>query len=157
MAEQRMAEIRAQKEEEQMNKVLGHGDYREITEQEFLPTVTKTQYCVCHFFHKDFERCKIVDMHLRKICKEHLECRFISLNAEKAPFFIQKLQIQVLPTIIMFDNGIAVDRVVGFEELGGTDEFPTLTLTRRLIRGGVLEAKTKREKGQIKINKKSRG
>jgi thioredoxin-like negative regulator of GroEL len=157
MAEQRMAEIRAQKEEEQMNKVLGHGDYREITEQEFLPTVTKTQYCVCHFFHKDFERCKIVDMHLRKICKEHLECRFISLNAEKAPFFIQKLQIQVLPTIIMFDNGIAVDRVVGFEELGGTDEFPTLTLTRRLIRGGVLEAKTKREKGQIKINKKGRG
>lgn len=54
----------------------------------------------------------------------------------------------------MFDNGIAVDRVVGFEELGGSDEFPTLTLTRRLIRGGVLEAKTKKEKGQISINKK---
>jgi len=53
----------------------------------------------------------------------------------------------------MFDNGIAVDRVVGFEELGGSDEFPTLTLTRRLIRGGVLEAKTKKEKGQISITK----
>ena len=53
----------------------------------------------------------------------------------------------MLPTIIMFDNGVAVDRIVGFEELGGVDDFPTLTLTRRLIRGGVLEAKNKKEKG----------
>ena len=53
----------------------------------------------------------------------------------------------MLPTIIMFDNGIAVDRIVGFEELGGTDDFPTLALTRRLIRGGVLEAKNNKEKG----------
>lgn len=56
----------------------------------------------------------------------------------------------------MFDNGVAVDRVVGFEELGGNDEFPTLALTRRLIRGGVLEARTKKEKGQISINKGGR-
>ena len=59
----------------------------------------------------------------------------------------------MLPTIIMFDNGVAVDRIVGFEELGGVDDFPTLTLTRRLIRGGVLEAKTKKEKGHISIKK----
>ncbi len=88
MAEARMAEIRAAREEDQKNKILGHGDYREITEQEFLPTVTKTQYCVVHFFHNDFERCKIVDMHLQRICKEHLETRFVRLNADKAPFFI---------------------------------------------------------------------
>ena len=42
MAEARMGELKAKKEEEQRNKVLGHGEYREITEQEFLPTVTKT-------------------------------------------------------------------------------------------------------------------
>ena len=88
MAEARMAEIKAKVIEEQRNKILGHGDYREITEVEFLPTVTKTQYCVCHFYHNDFERCKIVELHLQRICKEHLETRFIRLNAEKAPFFI---------------------------------------------------------------------
>ena len=43
MAEARMAEIKAKVDEEQRNKILGHGDYREITEVEFLPTVTKTQ------------------------------------------------------------------------------------------------------------------
>jgi len=63
------------------------------------------------------------------------------------------LAVQVLPTIICFIDGIAVDRVVGFEELGARDDFPTLNLTRRLIRSGALKAITKQEKGQINIHK----
>ena len=111
---------------------------------------------VCHFYHKDFERCKIVDMHLRNIAKQHTEAKFIYLDAEKTPFFVQKLAVQVLPTIIIFIDGIAVDRIVGFEELGGADDFPTISLTRRLIRSGVLKALTKHEKGHININKGKR-
>ena len=60
-------------------------------------------------------------MHLRIIANTHPECRFLCLNAEKAPFFIQKLAIRVLPTIICFIDGVAKDRIVGFEELGNTD------------------------------------
>ena len=71
------------------------------------------------------------------------------MNVEKAPFFIKKLQIQVIPTMICFIEGIAVDRVVGFEELGNKDDFPTLALTRRLIKSGVIMALNKAEKGQI--------
>lgn len=112
--------------ETQENLVKGHGEYREITEEEFLPSVTSSKYVVCHFYHQDFERCKIVDMHLREIAKHHNEAKFIYLNAEKAPFFIQKLAIQVLPTIVCFIDGVATDRVVGFEELGSRDDFPTL-------------------------------
>ena len=102
---------------------------------------------IVHFFHKDFERCKIFDMHLRNISKKHTETKFASLDAEKAPFFVTKLQIQVLPTIICFYNGVATDRVVGFEELGGKDEFPELLLVRRLINSGCLDASNKKEKG----------
>jgi hypothetical protein len=47
----------------------------------------------------------------------------------------------MLPTIVMFIDGIAFDRIVGFEELGGEDEFPTMLLTRRLIKCGVIGAK----------------
>ena len=56
----------------------------------------------------------------------------------------------------MFIDGIAVDRLIGFEELGGVDDFPTMALTRRLISGGVLLAKNRKEKGEMKINKKSK-
>ena len=90
------------------------------------------------------------------IAREHPEAKFIFLNAEFSPFFVAKLQIQVLPTLVCFVDGIAIDRVVGFEELGNKDDFPTMALTRRLIRGGVLKAVTKAEKGQIFIKKGKR-
>ena len=53
----------------------------------------------------------------------------------------------------MFMDGIAVDRVVGFEELGERDDFPTLLLSRRLINSGVLRALNKDEKGEMKIRR----
>jgi hypothetical protein len=59
----------------------------------------------------------------------------------------------MLPTIILFIDGVAQDRIVGFEEIGGADDFPTINLTRRLIRAGVLYATNRKEKGQIKIKK----
>jgi len=92
-------------------------------------------------------------MHLREIAKVHTEAKFLYLNAEKAPFFIQKLQIQVLPTIICFIDGIAVDHVVGFEDMGNRDDFPQIALTRRLIKTGAIKPLNKAEAGHIMIKK----
>ena len=136
-----------------MNMAAGHGQYGEITEDQFLPCVTKTNFVVVHFFHKDFERCKIMDHHLSIISKQHTETRFVSIDSEKCPFFVAKLQIQMLPTIICFMDGVAFDRVVGFEELGGKDEFPTLLLTRRLVQTGCIKGLNKKEKGTMRIKK----
>ena len=58
-----------------------------------MPNVTSSKFVLCNFYHQDFERCKIMDMHLRKIAAAHPEAKFVTMNAEKAPFFIQKLQI----------------------------------------------------------------
>lgn len=54
LKEQRLEMLKADYEEKQHNKTLGHGTYTEIVESEFLPLVTKTQYVVVAFFHKDF-------------------------------------------------------------------------------------------------------
>jgi hypothetical protein len=51
---------------------------------------------------------------------------------QDSPFFTVKLKVKMLPCIIMFVNGVAVDRVVGFEELGGKDDFSPVALERRL-------------------------
>jgi len=61
-----------------------------------------------------------------------------------------------LPTLVCFEDGIAIDRVVGFEELGGTDDFPTMNLIRKLVKIGMLMPKNAQEKGRMKI-KKGRG
>ena len=72
-----------------------------------------------------------MDKHLREISYKHPECRFLALNAEKSPFFVQKLAIKTLPTLVCFIDGVAKDRVVGFEDLGGVDDFDTVLLSRR--------------------------
>ena len=62
----------------------------------------------------------------------------------------------MLPTVVMFIDGIAVDRLTGFEELGGVDDFPTLLLTRRLVNCSMIKPLNKQEKGHMKIRRGNR-
>lgn len=50
------------------------------------------------------------------------------LASQDAPFFTVKLNIKMLPCVIMFKQGQAVGQVVGFEGLGATDDFDTAAL-----------------------------
>lgn len=59
----------------------GHGQFSEITEGDFLEVVTKTDMVVVHFFHHDFERCKLVDKHLQILARKYFETRFIKISA----------------------------------------------------------------------------
>lgn len=135
--EARLKELKEKSLAKREQLSLGHGEYREINEEEFLKEVTSSELVVCHFFHKDFERCKIMDMHLRTLCVRYLKTKFVRINAEKSPFFVGKLGVRVLPTVIMFINGIVKARITGFERLG-SDDFPTAKLERHLKRSKVL-------------------
>ena len=142
LREKRLAKMKAKFEKRKEYLAKGHGKYEEIVEEQFLKVVTSSRYCVVAWYHKDFERCKIVDMHLKKLCKqEHLlETRFVRIDAEKARFFVGKLKIRTLPTSVLFINGVAVDKIVGFNDFGG-DEFTTEMYEKRLWQGGVIKNK----------------
>jgi len=146
----------AEGKREKMAKKLNtekYGNYTEIIETEFLDTMLKNDKVVCHFYHKDFERCKIIDKHLDIIAKTHRETLFVKINAEKTPFFTEKLNIRVLPTIILFVKGKAIHRFIGFQDFGMNDDFPTINLTRQLVIFKMIEGKTKAERGEVTIKK----
>jgi len=128
---------------ERQLQAAGHGEYREITEEEFLKEVCGSQWVVVHFHHHEFFRCKIVDKHLRIIAqqKNALTCKFLTLNAEKAPFFVAKLAVQMLPTIIVFKDGIVHETLAGFDDLGAKDEFRTEVLEHWFSKAGCLKMK----------------
>ena len=148
MREKRLAELRATTGKQQQWLGMGHGVYTDVVQDEFLKTVTGSKYVVCHFYHATFETCKTVDHHLQLLSRTHLPTRFIKINAEKAPFFVTKLQVKMLPTVVLFKDGIAIDRVVGFDELGGSQEFETSVLERRLAKGGVILVKGAEGEGE---------
>lgn len=138
LREQRLLQLKVQKETKMENIGKGHGSLREIVQDEFLTAVTGSLKVVCHFYHRDFERCKIMDMHLEKLAPQHIETKFIKIDAEKAPFFCEKLIIRTMPTLVCFINGVAVEKIMGFEGLSDTmpagkeDQWPTVYLANLL-------------------------
>lgn len=136
---ERLAAMQKEAEKRAAMQRKGHGTYEEVAEGDFLEVVTKTERVVAHFFHRDFERCRIMDKHLQELAPRHFGTRFIKVSAPDAPFFVEKLQIRMLPCVVMLVNGVAVDRIVGFDQLGATDDFPTSSVERKLLKGGVVQ------------------
>lgn len=87
-----------------------------------------------------------MDKHLFSIAPRFGSTKFLKLNAEKSAFFTAKLKIRVLPTLVFFNNGIAVGRQLGFENLvrdPRDQDFPTIRLVKVLAASGVLGSKEK--------------
>ena len=128
------------------------GVYLEKNEKDFFKLIeNKKERIVCHFYHNDFQRCLILDKHLRNIAHKHQETLFIKINAQASPFLVQKLKLKILPAIYYFENGVSKDSLVGFEELGGDDGFKELDLSRRLAATGAIALN---EDEHFKLNKK---
>lgn len=135
---ERISALKKETEKRQALERKGHGEYGEVSEADFLAEVTGSQRVVCHFYHREFVRCKIVDKHLKTLAPKYIDTKFIKVDAENAPFFVSKLAIKTLPCVIMFRDGVAFDRIVGFQDLGGIDDFSTSTFEKWLLRKGII-------------------
>eukprot|EP01098_Paradermamoeba_levis_P012656 TRINITY_DN5576_c0_g1_i1.p1 TRINITY_DN5576_c0_g1~~TRINITY_DN5576_c0_g1_i1.p1 ORF type:complete len:157 (-),score=43.52 TRINITY_DN5576_c0_g1_i1:176-646(-) len=129
---QRMEEMRRNAEKADRPR------YTELQEEkDFVEAVKQHRRLICHFYHNDFPRCKILDKHLETVAQEHPEVVFAKIEAERAPFFSEKMKIKVLPCLLIFSKGQVVDRITGFEDFG-RDDFKTAVLVKRIGRSGIL-------------------
>ncbi|CAI5533407.1 unnamed protein product [Closterium sp. Naga37s-1] len=136
---ERLQSLMAETKKRENLRKKGHGEYREITEEEFLQEVKSSELVLCHFYHAEFPRCKIVDKHLAILAPKHLEAKFLKIDAEKCPFFVSRLNIKVLPCMILFRDAVAFHRIVGFEAFRNRDNFSTSELENYLIKQEFLE------------------
>lgn len=114
--------------------------YSELAdEKEFFEACKKSKHVVCHFYRESTMRCKIVDKHLTELARQHIETRFVKINAEKAVFLVERLKIKIMPTVALIRDNKPVDYIVGFTDLGNTDDFDTEMLEWRIARAAVIE------------------
>ena len=137
--EMRLQQMKEAAEKRAAMKTKGHGQYELIEQDDFLDAVTQSDHVVVHFFHGEFERCKIIDKHVRVLAPRYFDTRFVRISAPDAPFFVKKLNVQMLPCLVFFHKGVAYDRIVGFEEFGGKDDFKTSVLEDRLQSAGAVK------------------
>lgn len=95
LRDQRLQQLRNKQREKAENLAKGHGEYREVSQDEFLPAVTGSKRVVCHFYHNDYPRCEIMHHHLRIVARQHIETRFVYIDANKTPFFVPKLGVSL--------------------------------------------------------------
>ena len=120
-------------------KAAGHGEYSEIPEEKEFFNVTKgSDMCVIHFYREETFRCKIFDKHFNLLAKKHLETKFCKIDAEKCPFLCDRLKIRVIPSVLCIKNQQTTAHIMGFAELGNTDEFTTEMLEWRLAHVSII-------------------
>jgi thiol-disulfide isomerase/thioredoxin len=140
----RLAQLKEARLKDLQRRQLGHGELTLVDETEFLPAVTGSRLVVCHFFSDEFFRCSVMDARLKDVARKHFGTRFIRINAPKAPFFVARLAVRMLPTVIMFIDGKVVDRLTGFEDLvpegRAADDFTVAALENRVSFSGVIKA-----------------
>lgn len=135
LREKRLAQLKKQSQMKNEWLQKGHGTYSEIgSEPDFFPETKDSPRVVCHFYRDSTFRCKIVDKHLALLAPKHVETKFVKISVDKCKFLCERLSIKVLPTIVLVKDGKFVDRIVGFEELGGHDEFSTAMMEWRIAR-----------------------
>ncbi|KAJ8450961.1 hypothetical protein Cgig2_032586 [Carnegiea gigantea] len=138
LRERRLQQMKKMAEKRSRWISLGHGEYSEIpSEKDFFSVVKASERVVCHFYRENWP-CKVMDKHLSILAKQHIETRFVKIHAEKSPFLAEKLKIVVLPTLALIRNSKVENYVVGFDELGGRDDFSTEELEERLAKYQVI-------------------
>ena len=100
--------------------------YMEISDtKEFFNAAKKSSRMVAHFYRSVTPRCQIVDAHCERLAQQHLETKFVKIDAEKNPFLVERLGIILMPTIVLIKDGKTEHAIHGFDEFGGTDDFST--------------------------------
>lgn len=159
LRERRLQQLKKAAERRSRWLSLGHGEYTEIPEKEFFNAVKASDRVVCHFYRENWP-CKVMDKHLQLLAKQHIETRFLKVHAEKSPFLTEKLRVVVLPTLALIKNAKVDNYVVGFDELGGTDDFSTEELEERLAKAQVIsyegESSLHASKASGKVNRSVR-
>ncbi|TIA90791.1 hypothetical protein E3P99_01402 [Wallemia hederae] len=138
--ERRIQELQSDIKRRDMEaEFVSRGGYKEYTsEKEVMDVALKQVKVIVHFFHPRFKRCEIMDTHLELLAYQHPGTKFLKVNVENVPFLVEKLKIKVLPCVITFRQGVARERLVGFQDLGQSDQFATKTLEWKLFQMGAI-------------------
>lgn len=83
---------------------------------------------------------QVMDKHMSILAKQHIETRFVKINAEKSPFLAEKLKIIVLPTLALIKKAKVDDYVVRRRKICTQSMEPTSILSYDYSGSGVFHS-----------------
>uniref|UniRef100_A0A6U7UPZ3 Thioredoxin domain-containing protein n=1 Tax=Eutreptiella gymnastica TaxID=73025 RepID=A0A6U7UPZ3_9EUGL len=140
--ERRIQQMKKDQQKKDEYIMAGHGVYSEVTDpKDFFDQAKRSKRMVAHFYRPVTWRCEIVDKHLEILAMKHYETKFVKINAEKSPFLVERLNIFMMPSIVLIKDGKTEHTIQGFDDMGGHDDFPTEHLEAVLCHHKVCEVR----------------
>jgi hypothetical protein len=117
----------------------GHGVVNDLDdERAFFDKMKGEDKMIVHFYRPSSWPCEVMAKHLEVVAQKHVETLVCRINAEKSPFLTERLKIWMLPTLCLVRNTQVTDYIVGFDDVGGSDDFPTEHLRLVLASKGLI-------------------
>merc|ERR1711998_233721 len=120
----RMAEMKQKAEERQGWADHGHGSFAKIVDQKDFFGVCKQSQKVVVLFTRDSNKYgQVMKEHMTLLAQQHMEARFVWVDAENAPFLTDKLNIWMLPTIVCVKDNKVHKQHNGLDEIDGSGKY----------------------------------
>ncbi|KAG7661752.1 uncharacterized protein J8A68_004700 [[Candida] subhashii] len=138
------------KQFKQINETIKTNDNNELgeiifieSEKNLMNLIIKQKYSIISFYQPNFSKCQLMNSKLKLLCENHLNLKVFAIKAENAPFLVEKLNIRILPCVIIYKDGKELDRLIGFEKLGNDpNSFSYDSLETYLYRWNVITRKS---------------
>lgn len=95
---------------EEVNKV----QIQKVTEENFEEEIIKSEKIVLIDFYATWcMPCKILSSTIEEIANENKEIKVVKIDIDESPNLATKYNIVSIPTVVVIQNGLEKDRVVG--------------------------------------------
>ena len=141
-------EIRAKRVEQMKRKAQqkeqwlanAHGTMNELHDQkQFFEHVKTSKHVICLFYSKTNKYCDTLNEHLTVLAGKHLECKFLKIHVESAPFLMTRLNIWMIPTLVCATNNKVDRKLCGLDWCAPDGKIDTIVLEKRLFEYGFFE------------------
>uniref|UniRef100_A0A7S0ZHL8 Thioredoxin domain-containing protein n=1 Tax=Timspurckia oligopyrenoides TaxID=708627 RepID=A0A7S0ZHL8_9RHOD len=135
--QRRIEEMKEQAMKQREWDLNGHGNLSQIIERDFFDVVKRSEnVCVCFYRPGSTRFADDYVLHLKKLAEFHREVKFVSLDAEKCPFLVDKLNIWMLPSTVLVKNAKAEHTYFGLDEFSPSGQLSTVVIEQCMFDRG---------------------
>eukprot|EP00801_Mesodinium_rubrum_P010932 Mrub_10993.p1 GENE.Mrub_10993~~Mrub_10993.p1 ORF type:complete len:190 (+),score=62.20 Mrub_10993:1-570(+) len=140
--EKRMKEMQQNEMDKRNWERNGHGSITEITDQKEFFNISKQSRKVLALFYTRANKWSgpITEL-LSLLCQKHMEVKVVRVDAEKAPFLVEKLKIWMIPTIMCIKDQKTEQSLVGLDEIDCKGKLSIEKVENTLFEYGMLTDK----------------
>jgi thioredoxin 1 len=85
-----------------------------VKNQDFQAVISQNDLVLVDFYANWCGPCKMLAPSIEKLADEHPEVKVVKIDVDQEQALAMQYQVQSIPTLIVFKNGQAVSRQLGF-------------------------------------------